>query len=289
MNAMYQRFYEDLKLTGKSPRTIETYEKHLQKLESFYSKSPDQINEEELRQYLLHMKDVKQYSEAFFKQAISSFRFFYWNILDKQEWKSLKFIRPQREKRLPDVLSREEVKIILSSVRVPRHHAILLTLYSMGLRISEGVNLRVPDIDSARMLVHVRAGKGKKDRYVPLPQKTLDVLRMHWKTHRNPVLIFPAPGRGGNLCPSSSRPIPLSSVQNVLREVVREVGIKKWVHPQTLRHSYATHLLEAGVHLRLIQVYLGHSTPKTTAQYTHLTPQAQALARQTIDQLMQEL
>jgi len=289
MSHIYRKFYEDLKLTGKSPRTIETYEKHLQKLEKFYNKTPDQINEEELRQYLLHMKDVNHYSEAFFKQAISSFRFFYWNILDHHEWKTLKFLKPQKERKLPDVLSRDEVKLILSHVRVPRHHAILFTLYSLGLRISEGLNLSVGDIDSHRMLVHVRAGKGKKDRYVPLPQITLDILRKHWLTHKNPGLIFPAPGRGERLASHTLHPIPISSVQNVLRLVVREIGIKKWVHPQTLRHSYATHLLEAGVHLRLIQEYLGHSSPKTTAQYTHLTPQAQTFAIQTINGIMNGL
>lgn len=259
------------------------------KLERFYEKPPDQIIEEELRQYLLQMKDVKHYSEAFFKQAISAFRFFYWKILNKPEWQTLKFLKPQKEKRLPDVLSREEVKHILSSVRVPRHYAVLLTLYSLGLRISEGLNLTVRDIDSARMLVHVRGGKGKKDRYVPLPQKTLTILRKHWRTHKNPLLLFPAPGRGGQNSSTSCHPIPISSVQSVLRIIVRDLGIKKWVHPQTLRHSYATHLLEAGVHLRLIQIYLGHSTPKTTAQYTHLTPQAQSQAWRTIDQLMQNL
>ncbi len=289
MSHLYQKFYEDLKLTGKSDRTIQTYEKHLQKIERFYNKSPEQINEEELRKYLLAMKDVKHYSEAFFKQAISSFRFFYGTILEHCDWKTLKSIKPQKERRLPDVLSREEVKLILSCVRVPRQRAILFTLYSLGLRISEGLNLRVGDIDSSRMMVHVRAGKGKKDRYIPLPQATLDILRNHWRTHRHPCLLFPAPGRGEHLSSQSTRPMPLQSVQNVLRLVVRETGIQKWVHPQTLRHSYATHLLEAGVHLRLIQEYLGHSSPKTTAQYTHLTPQAQVSAILTINGIMSDV
>jgi site-specific recombinase XerD len=289
MNKAYQRFYEDLKLTGKSSRTIKTYEQHLRKLERFYNKMPDQINEEELRQYLLHMKDVKKYSEAFFKQAISAFRFFFQKILNKKYWKTLKFIKPQKERKLPDVLSREEVKLILSSIKVPKYYAFLLTLYSLGLRITEGRFLKVSDIDSSRMLVHVHAGKGKKDRYVPLPEKTLNVLRWYWLQHRNPVLLFPAPGRGGIHCPTKTIPMPIGTTQDVLRLVVKENGIKKWVHPQTLRHSYATHLLEAGVHLRLIQEYLGHSTPKTTAIYTHLTSQAQSSARQTIDQLMSAL
>lgn len=290
MTHYYQTFYEDLKLTGKSNRTIQTYEKHLQKIERYYNKSPEQINEEELRRYLISMKDEKHYSESFFKQAISAFRFFYDHILEHADWKTLKFIKPQKEKRLPDVLSREEVKLILSHVRVPRQKAFLFTLYSLGLRLSEGLHLQIGDIDSSsRMLVHVRAGKGKKDRYVPLPQATLDILRKHWLTHRHPCLIFPAPGRGENRSSCALRPMPFQSVQNVLRLVVRETGIQKWVHCQTLRHSYATHLLEAGVHLRLIQEYLGHTSPKTTAQYTHLTPQAQVLAISTINHIMDDV
>lgn len=286
MNLTYQRFYEDLRLTGKAPRTIETYEDHLRKLERFYNKSPDLINEEEIRKYLLHMKDVKHYSECFFRQAISAFRFFYWKVLKQPKSDTLKFVKPQKERRLPDVLTREETKLIFDHIRIPRHHAVLFTIYSLGLRISEALNLTVRDIDSKRMLVHVHAGKGKKDRYIPLPQKTLDILRNHWKSHRNKVFLFPAPGRGELQSSLSLHPIPIDSVQGVLREVVREIGIKKWVHPQTLRHSYATHLLEAGVHLRLIQEYLGHSSPKTTAQYTHLTPYAQSFAVNTIEKLM---
>ena len=290
MSHLYQKFYEDLKLTGKSERTIQIYEKHLQKIERFYNKSPEKINEEELRRYLISMKDEKHYSESFFKQTISAFRFFYFHILEHADWKTLKFIKPQKERRLPDVLSREEVKLILSHVRVPRQKAILFILYSLGLRISEGLNLRIGDIDSSsRMMVHVRAGKGKKDRYVPLPQATLDILRKHWLTHRHPYFLFPAPGRGENLSAKALRPMPLQSVQNVLRLVVRETGIQKWVHPQTLRHSYATHLLEAGVHLRLIQEYLGHTSPKTTAKYTHLTPQAQVFAISTINGIMSDV
>jgi site-specific recombinase XerD len=287
MNSSYQKFYTDLRLSGKAPRTIEIYEKHLIKLEKFYNKKPDKVNENELREYLLYMKDVKNYSEAFFKQAISSFRFFYWRILGKK-WKTLKFIRPQKEKKLPDVLSIEEVRLILSKVRLPRYYAALSTLYSLGLRISEGLNLTVSDIDSKRMLVHVR-GKGAKDRFVPLPQRTLDILREYWIEHKNSSLIFPAPGRGGMNGPHAKIHMPISTVQDVLRGVVHELNIKKWVHPQTLRHSYATHLLEAGVNLRLIQEYLGHSTPRTTAIYTHLTSRAQINARETINQLMSDI
>lgn len=288
MDKFYQDLYNELRLRGKAPRTIEAYVKHLYKLETYYHKSPDLINENELRQYLLYMKDEKHYSESFFKQAISSFRYFYEKTLGR-EWKTLKFVYPKKEKKLPDVLSVKEVRVILAHVRLPRYYAILSTLYSLGLRITEGLNLTVADIDSARMVVHVRGGKGSKDRFVPLPNKTLQILRRYWLIHKNPTLIFPAPGRGGICCPDNKEHMPISSVQIVLKEAVKEVGIKKWVHPQTLRHSYATHLLEAGVNLRLIQEYLGHSSPKTTCIYTHLTQQAQVNAIKTIDQLMSDI
>ena len=158
MNSAYQRFYTDLRLSGKSPRTIECYQQHLSKLERFYNKNADKINENELREYLLYMKDVKQYSEAFFKQAISAFRYFYERTLHRK-WRTLKFIRPKKERKLPDVLSVEEVRLILSHVRLPCYYAALSTLYSLGLRIGEGLSLTIPDIDSKRMLVRVR-GKG---------------------------------------------------------------------------------------------------------------------------------
>lgn len=285
MGTLRERFIQDLTLSGRSERTIECYVRHVQKLSYFYHKSPDQINEEELRNYLLYMKDVKKYSENFFKQALSAFRYLYERTLNR-EWKTLYFVRPKKERRLPDVLSRKEVRLILSHTRILRYRAIFATLYSLGLRIQEGVNLHVADIDSARMLVHVHRGKCAKDRFVPLPQRTLEILREYWKVHRNPSLLFPAPGRGGIHCPHTDKPMPLNSVQMVLKDVVRELKFKKRISPQTLRHSYATHLLEAGVNLRLIQQYLGHSSPQTTSRYTHLTPQAQMLALRTINEIM---
>jgi site-specific recombinase XerD len=165
----------------------------------------------------------------------------------------------------------------------------LTTIYSCGLRIKEAVHLQVRDIDSARMLVHVRLGKGGKDRYVPLPQKTLELLRLYWKTHRNPVWLFPAPGRGNIGEPTASAPMPISSVQQAFRAALKDAGISKDARVHTLRHSYATHLLEAGVNLRQIQVYLGHNSVQTTSFYTHLTMISNTQACQAINDLMQNL
>lgn len=285
MNSYYEKFYKTLRLSGKSPRTISSYEYHLHKLEKHYNKTPDKINENELREYLIYFKDEKKYSESFFKQALSSFRYFYEKTCNRM-WKTLNFTYPKKEYKLPDVLSTEEVKLILSHVRKPRYHAILFTLYSLGLRILEGVTLCVADIDSSRMLVHVRGGKGSKDRFVPLPTRTLTILRKHWVRHKNKDLIFPSYKPQVEQMKNTKIHMREGAVQTNLKIIVNELNIKKHVSPKTLRHSYATHLLEAGVNLRLIQEYLGHNSPKTTSIYTHLTSKAQQTATKTINQLM---
>jgi len=170
-----------------------------------------------------------------------------------------------------------------------RHRICLTVIYSCGLRLQEGTNLKVADIDSQRMLIHVHHGKGAKDRYVPLPEKTLILLRAHWKTHRNPVWLFPSPGRGGVHEPTSNKPLPKSSVQIAFRDALKKTTIHKRASVHTLRHSYATHLLENGVDLRTIQEYLGHSNPKTTAAYTRLTAMSEAKAALVINRLLTDL
>jgi integrase/recombinase XerD len=174
-------------------------------------------------------------------------------------------------------------------VRLPHGRVCLSTLYACGPHLQEGTHLQVDAIDSARMCIHVRLGKGGKDRYVPLPHRILERFRQYWGTHRNPVWIFPAPGRGGTGMATAVRPMPRSSVQDAFRTALHESGLRKraCIHP--LRHSWATHLLEAGVNLRLIQAYLGHNSPATTALYTHLTLQAQEMAGVAINRLMEEL
>ena len=165
----------------------------------------------------------------------------------------------------------------------------LTTIYSCGLRLREGVSLQVTDIDGERKMLHVRQGKGNKDRYVPLPDNTLIVLRHYWSTHRHPVWLFPAPTRAGVPPSSATRPMDESGVQRAFKAALQESGVQKDASVHTLRHSYATHLLEAGVNLRLIQAYLGHSSPKTTALYTHLTREANALATDAINRVMAPL
>lgn len=282
-----KRMIEDMQLRGMSKKTQDSYVRSVRKLAEHYRKSPDKITEEELRQYFLFLTNVKKYARATVTIALCGIKFFY-NYTAKRDWPTVKLVRPKREKKLPVILSVEEVRKILNLIRLERYRVCLTTIYSCGLRLSEGVNLRVEDVDSGRMLLHIH-GKGAKDRYVPLPPATLVLLREFWKTHRNPVWLFPSPSRNGLDEPIAGIPLSLSSVQNAFREAKRDAGINKRASVHTLRHSYATHLLEAGVNLRLIQEYLGHNTPTTTSVYTHLTDRAKSSASQTINHLMRDL
>jgi site-specific recombinase XerD len=221
-------------------------------------------------------------------QAICGIKRFFEHTLHR-EWTTLDVVRPAKEKRLPVILTGEEVRRILSVLRLLRYKACLTTIYSCGLRIKEAIHLQVRDIDSARMMLHVRLGKGGKDRYVPLPQTTLDLLRQYWKMHHNPVWLFPAVGRGGIGARTATAPMPLSSVQQAFRAALKDAGITKDARVHTLRHSYATHLLEAGVNLHQIQAYLGHNSVQTTSAYTHLTQISTTQACEAINTLMQHL
>jgi len=290
MTELRKRMLQDLQLRGYSNRTQQMYIRAVRQLCEHCHKSPDKISEEELRHYFLYVKNVKKWSRSGSTIAMCGIKFFYQHTL-KREWTTLKFMRAPREKKLPVVLSREEVSKILQQVRFYRYRVCLFTIYSCGLRLGEGTHLQVTDMDSGRMVIHVRHGKGAKDRYVPLPQKTLEQLRAYYRTHRNPVWIFPAAGRGGkhNEFSTAARPTPRGNIQDAFRTALRKSGVNKKAHVHSLRHSYATHLVEAGVHLRLLQEYLGHDSPNSTAIYAHLSEVAEAATARTINKLMAEL
>jgi site-specific recombinase XerD len=214
--------------------------------------------------------------------ALCAIKFFFERILGRN-WTLLELVRPQREKKLPTVLSGEEVRKILGCVTQLRYRVCLALIYSCGLRVGEGTRLKVADIDSSRMMIHVH-GKGAKDRYVPLPESTLELLRQYWKTHRNKELLFPA--QGDRL---QTKPITIRSVQAAFNRAIERTRINKHSSVHTLRHSWATHLLEAGVNLRLIQAWLGHSSPSTTTVYTHLTAKAEQLGVEVINRVITDL
>jgi integrase/recombinase XerD len=288
MTELRRRMIECLQLRGLSERTQDMYVRAVRQLAEHYRKSPDSITEEELRQYFLYIKHVKQYSRSASTIALCGIKCFFEHTLHR-DWTTLRFVRAPREKKLPVIRSLEEVRKLLGGVRLPRYRVCLTTIYSCGLRLQEGTPLKVPDSDSSRMLIHVRCGKGGQDRDVPLPQQTLERLRQYWVTHRHPVLIFPAVGRGGLSLSTAPAPMPRSSVQGAFREALKESGIHKHASVHTRRHAWATHLLEVGVNLRLIQVYLGHNSPTTTSVYTHLTARAEQLGADAINRLMRDL
>jgi site-specific recombinase XerD len=286
---MLKRYEEDLQLKGLSPRTIEMYVRAVRQLIKHFGKSPGNISYEDLRQYFLYNKNERKWSRVASTISLCGIKYLYTLTL-KRDWTDLEFIRPDKEKKLPAILSRNEVKAILDRVQFPHHRACLKVIYSLGLRVGEGTHLQVSDIDSARMFVHIHRGKGNKDRYVLLPKRTLEILRAFYKMHRNPNWIFPAPGRG--LYPKMSTndtPIPISSIQIAFRDAKIAAGIHKRVSVRHLRHSYATHLLESGVNLRIVQNYLGHNDPKTTMIYTRLIKQDLPEPTRIIDEIMQGL
>ena len=288
MTELRKRMIECLQLRGLSERTQEAYVRAVRQLAEHYHKSPALITGEELRQYFLYIKNVKHYARNTSTIAICGIKFFFEKTLQRN-WATFGLLRAPREKKLPVILSREEVRQILSRVRLPRYRVCLTTSYSCGLRLQEGTNLRVADIDSARQMIHVRHGKGAKDRYVPLPERTLALLRHYWVTHRNPLLLFPAEGRDHGDLAQATEPMSKSSVQQAFRAALKDSRLNKRASVHTLRHSWATHLLEAGVNLRLIQEWLGHSSPATTSVYTHLTVKAEQLGAQAINQIMSDL
>jgi site-specific recombinase XerD len=280
---------EDLRLRGYSPRTEEAYVHAAKQLAAHYRLSPELITEAQLRDYFLYLTNEKKLAPASFTIALCGIKFLFERTLQR-EWKLLDLVRPRREKKLPVVLSHEEVTPILHCVRLPVYRVCLTTIYACGLRLSEGARLEVPDVDSSRMVLHIH-GKGGQDRYVPLPVKTLERLREHWRTHRSPRWLFPAPVRRGTryFVPEGAGPVSRSSLQSAFVRALRASGVTKRAHVHTLRHSYATHLLEDRTDSRTIQVYLGHRSLRTTQIYTHLTQQIHASARDPINRLMDGL
>ena len=280
-----QKMSEDLQLIGRSERTQQAYLRAVRKLAEFYQVSPDKLSEQRVRKYFLTIKNEHHYAPGSLRVAFNGIKFFYTHTC-KRNWQTLWQVKIPNSKTLPEVLTIEQVHQIIEAVKVERIAVYLWTVYSMGLRLEEGLNLQVGDIDAARGLVHVHRGKGAKDRYVPLPSSTLQWLRQYWLTHRHPRLLFPAEGRDHKQASNAKNPMAKSTVQKPMKQIVDQIGFGKKICIHTLRHSYATHLLEAGVSLKVIQKYLGHSSLQTTMIYLHLTETAEADARQAIEKVM---
>jgi len=271
---------EDMELQGLSASTRETYVHAVNGLARYYGCSPDRLSEEQLREYFLYLINDRRVAPSTLTVYLCGIKFFYESTL-KRQWQVLELVRPKKRKKLPVVLSREEVRRIVSRVRCRRIRMCLTLIYSCGLRVSEGTKLQVADIDSARMVVRVREGKGGKDRYVPLAQRPLELLRTYWVVERPRLWLFPARQR--------HRHLAKSTVQKAFKSALSQSGIFKNASVHTLRHSYATHLLESGVNLHLIQQTLGHKSPRTTTVYMHLTQKALEGLQADINELMVDL
>ena len=285
MTPLRKRMIEDLQLKGYSPATQQAYLNAVCKLANHYRKSPAEVSEEELRAYFLHLAQTERCARSTLKIAIAGIRFLFAITLQKP-WPVLGLVRACKEKKLPVVLSRAEVRTVLGCVRAPVYRACLNTIYACGLRISEGVAVQVGDVDGQRKMLRVR-GKGNKDRQVPLSEPTLESLRGFWKLHRSRPWLFPA--RLQPRSPEQDGPVDRDNLRYAFEAALEQSGIKKSATVHSLRHSYATHLLEAGVQLRLIQEILGHRSPSTTAIYTHLTAEVRAQLVDPLQVLTQNL
>jgi site-specific recombinase XerD len=271
---------QDMQLRNFSERTRQSYIGAVKGLARFYMRSPDQLSEEEVRDFFLHLINERKSARSTVTIYLCGIKFFYEKTLGKN-WTLFNLIRPPKRLKLPVVLTVEEVRHLLSMVVSPVVRTALTVIFSCGLRISEGIHLRVGDIDGQRMQVAVRNGKGGVDRYVPLPRRTLTHLREYFVLARPRSWLFPAK--------DGKRPFCQTTLQKAFKAVVRASSIGKDATVHTLRHSYATCLLENGIDLRTIQQILGHKSPKTTALYTHLTQKTVDRLHVTVDAMMAEL
>ena len=283
--SLYGKHVSALQRQGKAASTIDVYSRALRRVTEFWDRCPDSLTQEQLEIYFASL--VKTHSWSTVKVDRNGLQFFYQHIL-KRDWVWVDIIKPPKRTVLPDILTLKEVERLLNGTRELRYQTFILVAFSMGLRLGETLGLQVCDIDSERLKVHVRQGKGNKDRFVTLPAVTLQALRRYWCSHRHPDLLFPR-GRTVEERREASQCMDRGGVQKAFKVILRDCGIRKLVTPHTLRHCYGAHLVEAGVNLRAIQQEMGHECPKTTALYTQLTEVTQTDTDKRINRLVSRL
>jgi site-specific recombinase XerD len=278
MTPLRQRLIEDIRLRNFSEHTVEAYVRAVAHFARHYGRSPDQLSGEQVRRYLLYLVQERKVSWSLYNQTRCALQFFYRVTLGRDEWFD-KLPCAKRPRRLPTVLSPEELRRLFEvAAREPKYQALMMTLYGAGLRISEAFTLKPSDIDSKRMLIHVRSGKGDKERMAKLSEQLLAVLRDYWRKERPQHWLFPQAA-------DPSRPMDGGGGCRIVQRFAKRAGITRAVSPHTLRHSYATHLLDAGTDLRTIQVLLGHRNIKTTAIYLHVSQAKIHAAASPLDRL----
>jgi len=277
MTPLRKRMIEALELRGVSPKTLKLYVDCIARFARYFGRSPEQLGAEEVRQYLLYLVHERKVAWGTYKQALAALRFLYRWVLKRGE--VVEDIRaPRPERRLPVVLSFAEVHRFFAGVTSFKHRTLLMFAYAAGLRVSEASRVRVADIDSERMVIRVVQGKRKKDRYTILSPLLLEMLRHYWWAARPTDYLFPGRGRSGHATNST--------VQRACLDAQAAAGLTKGITPHTLRHAFATHLLEAGTDLRVIQVLLGHASPRTTAIYTHVSTKLIGRTKSPLDLLV---
>lgn len=265
MGRLHDRMAEDLTLRNFSPATRRNYLLYARKFAAFFMRSPEDMGEPEIRQFLLHQLEVKHLTHASYRQIYAALKFLYTVTLGRAwEVEHLPYPR-QRLRSLPVVLHAEELAILFQTIRSPKYRALFMTCYAAGLRINEACHLRVEDIDSKQMLVHVRHAKGGKERITLLSAKLLEVLRSYWMEQKPRHWLFPGK--------TPDRPLSSDTARQALEQICLDAGLTKKCTPHTFRHSFATHLLDAGADLVVLQALLGHHSIRTTSRYTHISVQ----------------
>jgi integrase/recombinase XerD len=288
------KFQQLVELKDFKPATKKEYVRYVRRLSDRFQCDPATLTEDQLRSYFLFLRQDKKFSGSAMSIAKAALQLFFREHLGHTEWKVFSELVIRRGLPLPLVLSRPEVQRTLGCLREERFRVCLRLIYQCGLRVGEAVKIKVADIDAPQLRLRIVQGKGGKDRYVPLTERLVGELRAFWKTHRNPVWLFPAPGsawRERAVEPSAvmrkaATHLSVSAVQNAFRLARAESGIHPQACVHTLRHCYATHLLEEGVSLRLISQYLGHASLDVTVIYTHLTATNEGQARAALERLM---
>jgi integrase len=289
------RFAKHLALQFDAPRTRHSYYRQLRLIHEQWGCDPSVINEEMLRDYFLHVKTVKRWKSKTIRQASAAAKLFFVGMLGHEEWKIFSQIRTRDDGSLPAVLTREEIIRLLRHIRLRRYRTPVKLIYCCGLRLSECLSITIHDIDAKGGKLWIRKGKNSKDRMIPISRSLIEDLRRYWRVHRHPLLLFPNVGRGDNdpaltatRMRNAIRPMPVSSLQRLIVDARKALNLPVCtIH--TLRHSFATHLVEAGASLHTVQALLGHSGINTTMLYLHLTHRSEQDSRSLVEKLCDEL
>jgi len=280
MDALREQMTKDLQLKGITPRTQKKYLREVGIMADYFDKPLEEVGEKEVKDYLVHMLENRKISRGTYKTYVAGIKFLYKTTLNREEVVE-KIRYPKALRKLPVVLDLAEVRTLLSVMENLKHRALLTITYSAGLRVSEAAKLRVTDIDSKRMMVRVQQGKGGKDRYSILSQTALELLRRYWRQYRPKEWLFEGQQNGTHIC--------YTAIRNIFFEAKKRAGIAKPASIHTLRHSFATHLIEAGTSLHHVQLLLGHRSPTTTTVYLHVSKMNLAKVTSPLDSIPEEL